>query len=58
MLSQEILEMFWGLAKTDYKYEIYKIITDVSFYLKQNHIDYFFAQIKLIPPEKIAMEEF
>ena len=34
MFSLEIMEMFWSLAKTDYKFEIYKIINDVSFYLK------------------------
>ena len=52
------MEMFWSLAKSDYKFEVYKIINDSSFYLKQEHIDYFFEQIKLVPPEKLAIEEF
>ena len=58
MLNQDILEMFWNLAKSEYKIEIYKIINDVAFYFKQEHIDYLFQQIKLVPAEKIAMEEF
>ena len=52
------MEMFWSLAKSDYKLEIYKIINECSFYLKQQHIDYFFEQIKHVPPEKLGMEEF
>lgn len=50
--------MFWSLAKTDYKFEVYKIINDASFYLKQEHINYFFEQIKQVAPEKLAIEEF
>ena len=42
MLDQTLMEAFWSLAKSDYKFEIYKIINEVSFYLKQEHIDYFF----------------
>lgn len=57
-LTLPILEDFWALAKSDYKFEIYKIINDASIWLAQPHIDFFFAQIKQIPPEKIALEEF
>ena len=35
MLNQDILEMFWTLAKSEYKIEIYKIINDVAFFFKQ-----------------------
>ena len=56
--DQGLMEAFWSLAKTDYKYEIYKIINDTSFYLHQEHIDYFFEQIKQVPAEKLAIEEF
>lgn len=52
------MEQFWVLAKADYKFEVYKIINEVSFYLKQEHIDFFFDQIKQIPKEKLAIEEF
>ena len=50
--------MFWSLAKSEYKFEIYKIINECSFYLKQEHIDFFFKEIKQIPGEKLAIEEF
>ena len=50
--------MFWNLTKSDYKFEVYKIINDVSYYLLQEHIDFFFEQIKQIPTEKLALEEF
>lgn len=46
MFTPQLMEMFWSLAKSDYKFEIYKIINDSSFYLKQEHINYFFDQIK------------
>ncbi len=52
------MEMFWSLAKADYKFEIYKILNDVAFFLKQEHINFFFEQIKQIPSEKLAIEEF
>ena len=53
-----MLEQFWSLTKADYKFEIYKIINEIAFYLKQEHINYFFEQIRLIPAEKLAIEEF
>jgi hypothetical protein len=52
------MEMFWSLAKSDYKFEVYKIINDCSFYFRQPHIDFFFEQIRQVPPQKLAMEEF
>ena len=58
MLTAEILEQFWSLAKTDLKVEIYKIINEISAWLKQNHIDYIFDQIKQVQPEKMATDEF
>lgn len=39
--------------------EVYKIISDCSFYFRQAHLDFIFDQIKNhIPPEKLEMEEF
>jgi hypothetical protein len=58
MFSQDLLESFWSLAKSDYKFEVYKIINECSFYLKQEHIDFFFREIRQIPGEKLAIEEF
>jgi len=46
MFSPTLMEMFWSLSKADYKFEIYKIINEVSFYLKQEHIDFVFDQIR------------
>ena len=57
-LSVQLLDMFWSLSKSDYKFEIYKIVNEIAFYLKQEHINYIFEQIKQISPEKLAMEEF
>ena len=59
MLSQEHMDAFWSLAKSsDYKFEVYKIINECSFYFRQEHIDFFFKEIRLIPNEKLAIEEF
>jgi hypothetical protein len=57
-LTLQLMEMFWSLTKADYKFEIYKIINECSFYFKQEHIDFFFEQIRQIPSEKLAIEEF
>jgi len=59
MLSGELLQLFWDLTRTDLKLEVYKIISDCSFYFKQKHLDFLFDKISLeIPPEKLGMEEF
>lgn len=57
-LSLELLDQFWNLSKSDYKFEVYKIVNEIAFYLKQDHINFIFEQIRQIPPEKLAMEEF
>jgi len=59
MLNENLLKQFWSLTKTDLRLEIYKIISDCSFYFKQPHLDFIYDQIKNnIPPEKLEMEEF
>jgi len=58
MLSESLIEQFWSLTKADYKFEIYKIINLCAFYFKQEHINFFFEQIRQIPVEKLAIEEF
>lgn len=40
--DQSLMEAFWALTKSDYKYEVYKIISDISYHLKQNHAGFFF----------------
>lgn len=58
MLSDKLLELFWSLSKTEYKAEVFKIVNESSFYLKQNHIVYLFDHITQQPPEKFSMTEF
>lgn len=52
------MEQFWGLTKSDYRFEVYKIINEVSIWLKQEHIDFFFDNIQQIPSDKMGQEEF
>lgn len=33
-LELSLAEKFWNLSKSDYKFEVYKIINEISFYLK------------------------
>jgi hypothetical protein len=59
MLSEELLAQFWGLTRTDLRAEVFKIISDCSFYFKQKHLDYVFDRIRNDTPiEKLGMEEF
>lgn len=59
MLSTELLTQFWNLTKSDLRAEVYKIISDCSFYFKQKHLDFVFDRIRNDTPiEKLGMEEF
>jgi hypothetical protein len=59
MLSLELLKQFWSLTKTDLRLEVFKIISDCSFYYKQRHLDFIFDMIRNHTPlEKLDMEEF
>ena len=44
--TPQILDMFWSLSRAEYKFEIYKIVNEVSIWFKQEHIDYIFEQFK------------
>lgn len=58
-LNEQRLKMFWSLAKTDMRLDVYKIISDCSYSFKQNHLDFFFEKICTeIPTEKLDMEDF
>ena len=46
------------LSKSDYKNEIFKIINEAAFHLKQEHIEYLFTEITKTPANKLGMEEF
>jgi hypothetical protein len=55
----ELLQQFWALTKTDLRLEVFKIISDCSFYYKQQHLDFIFDMIRNhTPPDKLDMEEF
>ena len=59
MLSDELLQLFWALTRTDLRLEVYKILSDCSFYFKQKHLDFLYEKIRHeIPLEKLGMEEF
>lgn len=58
MMTLETLETFWSLTKDEYKSEIFKILGESHFYLKQNHIEFLFEQITLTPAEKLSLAEF
>jgi hypothetical protein len=57
MLGLELLQQFWSLTKTDLRLEVYKIISDCSFYFKANHVAFLLDKIKSIPPEKLDLED-
>ena len=58
LLTMELLQQFWMLSKSDYKSEIFKIINEAAFHLKQEHIEYLFEEITKTPASKLGMEEF
>ena len=58
LLSMELLEQFWMLSKSDYKSEIFEIINEAAFHLKQEHIEYLFTEITKTPANKLGIEEF
>lgn len=33
-MQLSLAEQFWNLSKSDYKFEVYKIINEISYYLK------------------------
>jgi hypothetical protein len=58
-LTDERLNLFWGLTKSDYRLDTYKIIADCSYNFKQNHLEFFFEQMCTgIPVEKLDMDDF
>ena len=58
-LTEERLQQFWALTKTEMRLDIYKIISDCAYSFKQQHLDFFFDQIcNGIPASKLDMEDF
>jgi hypothetical protein len=58
-LTDERLKLFWGLTKSDYRLDTYKIISDCSYQFKQNHLEFFFEQMCTgIPVDKLDMDDF
>ena len=44
-LTLERFELFLSLAKSDYKLEVYKILSDIAYYLQTDHFDIVLNQI-------------
>ena len=42
LLTQELLERFWSLTRSDYKTEVLKIINEAAYHLDADHIEYLF----------------
>ena len=58
-MTDDLLTLFWSLSSTHaYKAEIFKIINEASFHLKNKHIEFFFNQITATSADKLSMEEF
>lgn len=58
-MSNELLDLFWNLTNTPaYKSEVFKIINESAYHLKNNHIEFFYNKITQTPKEKLSMEEF
>lgn len=58
-LTDERLSQFWALTKTEMRLDIYKIVSDCAFGLKQPHLEFIFDKIcNGIPAAKLDMEDF
>ena len=44
-LDEALLKLFWSLTKSDYQSEVFKIISEANFYLKQPQVEFLFAEI-------------
>lgn len=58
LLSEQLLEQFWNLTKSDYKQEVFKILKECDYFLEQPHIEFLFRQVTLTPAIKLGIEEF
>lgn len=57
-MTQELMEQFWNLTKSDYKVEVFKILNEVDYTLEQPQIVFIFNRITETSPMKIGIEEF
>ena len=58
-LTKEEMDMFWGCSKFDdhIKLEIYKVLSDISYNMKIEQLNYFLDAIAASSPEKLIPEE-
>lgn len=56
-LDLELLNRFWSLTKSDLKPEVFKIISECSFYFKSSHVQFIFEQIQGTPRDQLELEE-
>jgi hypothetical protein len=59
-MSIDTLKLIWATAKSDHTYqaEIFKIINDVSLYLKIQHVEFFFNELTQQAADKLTVAEF
>lgn len=57
-LSDELLNMFWSLTKTEMQSDVIKIINDCSYYLKAPQITFFIDEITSQQTDKLSNAEF
>jgi len=57
-LDDELLSLFWSLRENDYQTEVFKIISDNCFWLKEQHVSFIFNELTNAPAEKLNTAEF
>ena len=58
LLNDELLQKLWDLSRQLYKSEVYKIINDNSYQLKQPHKEFLYNQITQSQVQKLDMADF
>ena len=58
LLNETLIEQFWGLSRSEYKSEVFKIMTQSNYLMDQLHVEYLFSEITKIAPAKLSLDEF
>jgi len=56
--DKDLLSLFWSLREDSYQAEVFKIISDNCFWLKEHHVAFIFDELTNAPPEKLNTAEF
>lgn len=54
----DLLKLFWSLREDGYQAEVFKIISDNCFWLKEHHVAFIFDELTNAPAEKLNTAEF